>query len=76
MIHVQIILDLDRSAGRLSGSAALAGSTTVLSFSGTLELVARIEELRSTATGEPVPGGRAEPGEPPDELARPGAGGN
>lgn len=43
---MQIILDITQDAGgRLSGTAGTAGETRVLTFSGTMELLARIEEL-------------------------------
>ena len=48
---MKLILDLDqRPDGRLGGSIALAGDPALRSFSGVMELVARVEELRETAT--------------------------
>jgi hypothetical protein len=46
---VQILIELDQAAdGRLTGRAALVGCDEVLSFSGNLELLARVEELSRT----------------------------
>ncbi len=43
---MQIILDITQDArGRLSGTARTADDTRELTFSGTMELLARIEEL-------------------------------
>jgi hypothetical protein len=48
---MKLILNLDqRPDGRLGGSIALAGDPALRSFSGVMELVARVEELRETAT--------------------------
>ena len=48
---MKLILHLDqRPDGRLGGSVALAGDPALRSFSGVMELVARLEELRETAT--------------------------
>ena len=48
---MKLILHLDqRPDGRLGGSVALAGDPARRSFWGVLELVARLEELRDTAT--------------------------
>ena len=49
---MKLILDLDqRLDGRLAGDAALPGDPALRSFSGVMVLVARVEELRETATG-------------------------
>ena len=49
---MKLILDLDqRLDGRLAGYVALPGDPALRSFSGVMELVARVEELRETATG-------------------------
>lgn len=48
---MKLILDLDqRPDGRLAGSVALTGHPALRPFSGVMELVARVEELRETAT--------------------------
>jgi dienelactone hydrolase len=48
---MKLILDLDqRPDGRLAGSVMLPGETALRPFWGVLELVARVEELRDTAT--------------------------
>jgi hypothetical protein len=47
---VQILLEVDQAEdGRLSGRAMLAGNDQGLSFSGKLELLARVEELSNGA---------------------------
>jgi hypothetical protein len=48
---MKLILDLDHCPdGRLAGSVARPGGHALRPFSGVLELVARVEELRETAT--------------------------
>lgn len=48
---MKLILDLDqRPDGRLAGSVVLPGDPALRPFWGVLELVARVEELRETAT--------------------------
>ena len=48
---MKLILDLDqRPDGRLAGSVALPGDPVLRPFWGVMELVARMEELRDTAT--------------------------
>ena len=48
---MKLILDLDqRPDGRLAGSVTLPGDPALRSFWGVMELVARVEELRETAT--------------------------
>jgi len=43
---MQIIVDVNRSGeGRLFGSVSLHGAAEALIFSGTIELLARIEQL-------------------------------
>jgi hypothetical protein len=47
---VQILLDINRgSDGRLIGTATLAGRDDELPFSGTLQLLAQVEELTRRA---------------------------
>jgi hypothetical protein len=47
---VQILLNVDQASdGRLTGTATSAETDDVLPFSGNLELLARIEELSTTA---------------------------
>jgi hypothetical protein len=59
---MQILLDASQSpTGRLSGTARQAGTQHAISFSGTLELLAAIEELFRTGTG--TGGGVTEPGQ-------------
>ena len=56
---MEILIDVDQSAqGRLTGTARLLASPEALVFSGTMELLASVEELcrRSLPTGpEPSP---------------------
>jgi hypothetical protein len=48
---MQIIVDVNRSGeGRLSGDVRPFGGENALPFSGTIELLARIEELCPTET--------------------------
>ena len=50
---VQILLNVDQASdGRLTGTATLAGVGEELSFSGNLELLARVEELSMRANPE------------------------
>jgi hypothetical protein len=51
---MEILIDVDQSPqGRLTGTARLLTGTEALAFSGTLELLASVEELcrRSLPTG-------------------------
>jgi hypothetical protein len=54
---VQILIVLEQVVdGRLSGTAALVGAREALPFSGTLELVTRLEELSRSAPTTPEQG--------------------
>jgi hypothetical protein len=57
MGSMKIILDLtpDPPDGRLVGTATAAGDTEPVTFSGTLELIARIEELSRSPRRNPPP---------------------
>jgi hypothetical protein len=70
---MQIVLELAWSRTRRpTGTARLAGQAHSLPFSGTLELLARIEEL-CVATPGTNPQGHAPAGELDDEPTRPDA---
>jgi hypothetical protein len=54
---MEILIDVDQSPqGRLTGTARLLSSPDTLAFSGTMELLASLEELcrRSLLTGRPA----------------------
>lgn len=60
---MEILLDVTQSPeGRLTGTASLSGGADRLPFSGTLELMARVEQLCRRDRAVTPPGGAKTPG--------------